>query len=126
MVSSTLGWPMYTGWNLRSSAGSFSICSRYSSSVVAPIACSSPRASAGLSMFDASTAPSAPPAPTIVWSSSMKMTSRPSASSISRSTALRRSSNSPRYFEPATMPPMSSASTSLSVSEDGTSPSTMR
>jgi hypothetical protein len=38
---------------------------RYSSSVVAPMQCSSPRASAGLSMLPASIAPSALPAPTI-------------------------------------------------------------
>ena len=40
---------------------------------------SSPRASIGLSMFAASTAPSAAPAPTIVCSSSMKRTISPSA-----------------------------------------------
>ena len=34
--------------------------------------CNSPRLKAGLMMFDASMAPSADPAPTIVWSSSMK------------------------------------------------------
>ena len=45
---------------------------RYSSSVVAPIVCSSPRASIGFSMFDASIDPSAAPAPTTVCSSSMK------------------------------------------------------
>ena len=39
---------------------------RYSSSVVAPIMCSSPRASIGLSKFPASIEPSALPAPTIV------------------------------------------------------------
>ena len=36
MVSSTLGSPTSTGWNRRSSAGSFSTCLRYSSRVVAP------------------------------------------------------------------------------------------
>ena len=44
---------------------------RYSSSVVAPTQCSSPRASAGFSMLPASIAPSALPAPTMVCSSSM-------------------------------------------------------
>src|SRR5260370_640989 len=39
---------------------------RYSSSVVAPIVRNSPRANIGLSMFDASTDPSAAPAPTMV------------------------------------------------------------
>ena len=48
------------------------MCLRYSSSVVAPTARSSPRASIGFSRLAASTAPSAAPAPTIVCSSSMK------------------------------------------------------
>ena len=37
MVSSTVGSPTKTGWNRRSRAGSFSMCSRNSSSVVAPM-----------------------------------------------------------------------------------------
>ena len=45
MVSSTLGSPTMIGWKRRSRAESFSMCSRYSSSVVAPMHCSSPRAS---------------------------------------------------------------------------------
>src|SRR5881392_1890050 len=56
MVSSTLGSPTITGWNRRSSAGSFSMCLQYSLTVVAPMQCSSPRASAGLSMLPASIA----------------------------------------------------------------------
>ena len=71
-MSATDGSPTKIGWKRRSSAASFSMCLRYSSSVVAPIARSSPRASIGFSMFAASTAPSAAPAPTIVCSSSMK------------------------------------------------------
>ena len=59
MVSSTLGSPTKTGWKRRSRALSFSIYLRYSSSVVAPMHCSSPWASAGLSMLLASMAPSA-------------------------------------------------------------------
>src|SRR6478672_8652750 len=96
MVSSTLGSPTKTGWKRRSSAASFSMFLRYSSRVVAPIRRSSPRASMGLIMLPASTAPSAPPAPTIVWSSSMKVTISPSESTISLRTAFIRSSNSPR------------------------------
>ena len=125
-MSSTDGSPTKTCWNRRSSAGSFSMYLRNSSSVVAPIMRSSPRASIGLIMLPASTAPSAPPAPTIVCSSSTKVITSPSASAISFSTALRRSSNSPRYFEPATIDPMSSAMRRLSRSPSGTSPSTMR
>ncbi len=125
-MSSTVGSPTFTGWKRRSSAASFSMCLRYSSSVVAPMVCSSPRASIGLSMFEASSEPSAAPAPTTVWSSSMKRTNLPSASTISFSTALRRSSNSPRYFAPATRAPMSSAMIRLSFRPSGTSPRTIR
>jgi hypothetical protein len=54
--------------------GSFSIRSRYSSRVVAPIIRSSPRASIGLSMLPASIEESpVAPAPTTVCSSSMKV-----------------------------------------------------
>ena len=56
------------------------MCLRYSSSVVAPTQRSSPRASMGLSMFEASIAPSAAPAPTTVCSSSMKRMTSPSDS----------------------------------------------
>jgi hypothetical protein len=59
IVSSTVGSPTITGWKRRSSAASFSMYFRYSSSVVAPMVCSSPRASIGLSMLAASIAPSA-------------------------------------------------------------------
>ena len=80
IVSLMSGSPTNTGWKRRSSAASFSMCLRYSSSVVAPTARSSPRASIGFSKLAASTAPSAAPAPTIVCSSSMKRTIWPSAS----------------------------------------------
>ena len=126
MVSATVGSPTNTGWKRRSSAASFSMCVRYSSSVVAPTARSSPRASIGLRRFPAETAPSAAPAPTIVWSSSMKRMICPSLAVISCSTAFRRSSNSPRYFAPATSAPTSSAQTRLPFSPSGTSPATIR
>ena len=99
---------------------------RYSLSVVAPMARSSPRASAGLSMLEASMAPSDAPAPTSVCSSSMKRMIFPCASSISLRTALRRSSNSPRYFAPANIDPRSSETTRLFFSASGTSPEMMR
>ena len=79
-MSSTDGSFTKIGWNRRSSAASFSMCFRYSSSVVAPMQRSSPRASAGFSRFAASIAPSAAPAPTSVWSSSMKQMISPPAS----------------------------------------------
>ncbi len=126
-MSSTLGSPTKTCWKRRSRAGSFSIRSRYSSSVVAPIRCSSPRASIGLSMLPASIAESPPaPAPTTVCSSSMKVMIWPSASLISSRTALSRSSNSPRYFAPATIAARSRLSTRRPLSESGTSPATTR
>ena len=78
-MSSTVGSPTKTGWKRRASAASFSTCLRYSSSVVAPTQCSSPRASAGFRRFDASIAPSALPAPTSVCISSMKRMIWPSA-----------------------------------------------
>ena len=126
MVSSTLGWSTITGWKRRSRAASFSMCLRYSSRVVAPMQCSSPRASIGLSMLAASMAPSAAPAPTTVCSSSMNRMIWPSESVTSLSTAFRRSSNSPRYLAPATSAPRSRATTRLSRSPSGTSPRTMR
>ena len=72
IVSSTVGSETKTGWKRRASAASFSTCLRYSSSVVAPTQCSSPRASAGFRRLEASIAPSALPAPTRVCISSMK------------------------------------------------------
>ncbi len=125
-MSSTVGSPTITGWNRRSSAASFSTCLRYSSSVVAPIVRSSPRASCGLSRLDASTAPSLAPAPTIVCSSSMNRMIAPPASVTSLRNAFRRSSNSPRYFAPATIPPRSIAITRLLRIASGTSPETIR
>ena len=126
MVSSTVGSLTKTGWKRRASAASFSTCLRYSSSVVAPTQCSSPRASAGFRRFDASIAPSALPAPTSVCISSMKRMTPPAAAVTSASTAFSRSSNSPRYFAPAISAPMSSAISCLSFSDSGTSPLTMR
>ena len=59
-------------------------------------------------------------------SSSMNSTTSPCAASISFSTAFRRSSNSPRYFDAATIAPRSSDSSFLFFSASGTSPLTMR
>ena len=80
----------------------------------------------GLIMLPASIAPSAAPAPTMVCSSSMKVMISPSESAISLSTAFSRSSNSPRYFDPATIEPRSSASSRLFLRLSGTSPATIR
>mmetsp|Transcript_13527 Transcript_13527/g.56803 ORF Transcript_13527/g.56803 Transcript_13527/m.56803 type:complete len:227 (+) Transcript_13527:1782-2462(+) len=96
------------------------MCLRYSSTVVAPMHCSSPRASAGLRMFAASMAPSAAPAPMSVCTSSMKRMISSSAFTSSMS-FLRRSSNSPRYLVPATSRPMSRVIMRLPSSVSGTS-----
>mmetsp|Transcript_7070 Transcript_7070/g.20612 ORF Transcript_7070/g.20612 Transcript_7070/m.20612 type:complete len:493 (-) Transcript_7070:155-1633(-) len=124
-VSATDGSSTLTAWKRRSSAASFSMYLRYSAIVVAPMHCSSPRASAGLSKLAASMAPSAAPAPTSVWISSMKSTV--SLDCVTSSiTDLSRSSNSPRYFVSATSRPSSSESTRIPSSRSGASPSTMR
>ena len=125
-ASSTDGSSTMTGWNRRSRAASFSMRLRYSSRVVAPIMCSSPRASIGLSMLPASMAPSAAPAPTTVCSSSTNSRMRPAAAVTSDRTALSRSSNSPRYLAPATREPMSRLKIVLSRSPSGTSPRVIR
>ena len=91
-----------TAWKRRSSAASFSMYLRYSSSVVAPMHWISPRLSAGLRTLEASIAPSAPPAPTMVCSSSMNRMMF-LARRTSFMTALMRSSNWPRYLVPATI-----------------------
>ena len=126
IVSSTEGCSTMIGWKRRSRAASFSICLRYSSSVVAPIQCNSPRASMGLSMLEASIAPSAAPAPTSVCNSSIKRMMLPSELVTSFNTALRRSSNSPRYLAPAPSALKSSATTCLPARVLGTSPRTIR
>ena len=126
IVSSTVGWSTTTGWKRRSSAASFSMCLRYSSSVVAPMVRSSPRASIGLRRLLASMAPSAAPAPTTVWSSSMKRTIRPSLSLISSRTAFEPLLELAAVLGPrderAEVQPM----TRLSLRVSGTSPRTIR
>ena len=99
---------------------------RYSSRVVAPIVRSSPRASCGFSIFEASTAPSLAPAPTIVCSSSMNRMISPCESVTSFRNALSRSSNSPRNLAPAIIDPRSIATIRLFFNDSGTSPETIR
>ena len=111
-------------WNRRSSALSFSMYLRNSSSVVAPMHCTSPRARAGLSTLEASMAPSAPPAPTRVCNSSMNRIVF-LARRTSFMTALIRSSNWPRYFVPATIIARSKTTIRRSRSSSGTPPSTI-
>ena len=81
---------------------------------MAPMHWISPRESAGFRMLAASSDPSAEPAPTSVWSSSMKITMF-GVSVSSRMIVFSRSSNCPRYLVPATISEMSSASTRFSA-----------
>ncbi len=97
----------------------------YSSKVVAPTACISPRASAGFRIFAASIAPSVAPAPTKVWISSINKIISPSESVTSLTTAFNRSSNSPRNLVPATKAPISKATIRLDFKPSGTSPRTI-
>ena len=85
-VSAAVVGSTITFWKRRSKAPSFSIFLRYSSRVVAPIHCISPRANAGFSGF---------------LCNSLRMERI-------------RSSNWPRYFVPATTAVMSRATTRLS------------
>ncbi len=121
MASSSVGSPTMTDWNLRSSAASFSIYFRYSFTVVAPTTCNSPLDNKGFRMFAASIAPSAAPAPTRVWISSMNNMIFPLASTSSTK-SFKRSSNSPRYLAPAIMADKSMVTTCLSSMVSGTSP----
>ncbi len=100
-VSSGVVGSTRTFWKRRSSAPSFSMYCLYSSSVVAPIHCNSPLASAGLNMLDASSDPLALPAPTMVCISSINRMISGFFSNSFR-TAFIRSSNCPRYLVPAT------------------------
>ena len=101
IVASLSGCSTRTGRKRRSRAGSFSMYFLYSPGVVAPSICSSPLPKAGLKIFAASMAPSAAPAPTMVCISSTNRITSPSLR-ISANTSRSRSSNSPRYFVPAT------------------------
>ena len=71
MESSMEGSFTVTGWNRRSKALSFSMDLRYSLKVVAPMTWISPRERAGFRMLAAFMLPSASPAPTMLWISSI-------------------------------------------------------
>ena len=120
-VSSLDGGSTLTVWNLLSNAASFSICFLYSSIVVAPMHFISPLAKAGFKILEASIAPSAPPAPTIVWISSIKIIISSSFLS-SFITFFNLSSNSPLYFAPAIIDVISKTNNLLSLKLSGASP----
>ena len=95
----------------------------YSAGVVAPMHRSTSRASAGFKMFAASSAP--PPAPTSVWSSSMKRT-RSRSADASATILTSASSKSPRNFAVAASAPMTSSTMRSSRISSGASSSTAR
>ncbi len=119
-VSSTLGSTSATFWNRRASARSFSICLN-SSNVVEPTTFSAPDASTGFrSVARSIVPPVVAPAPTMLWSSSMKRMGCVRFESA-LSTALKRSSKSPRKRVPARSAAVSSEKTSAPRSASGTS-----
>ena len=121
IVSFSLGSLTVTGLNLLSNAASFSIYFLYSFKVVAPTNWISPLANNGFKIFAASIAPSAAPAPTIVWISSINKITSPAFFTSSKAFFIL-SSKSPLYFAPATIPEISILTTLLSFKVSGTSP----
>ncbi|MNQ13775.1 hypothetical protein D3C85_267010 [compost metagenome] len=87
---------------------------------------SSPRANAGLSRLAASFWPACPPAPIMVWASSMNRMMGDGLFFTSSITFFSRFSNSPLTLAPACNRPMSSTRNVTSASAGGTSPATMR
>mmetsp|Transcript_87426 Transcript_87426/g.189377 ORF Transcript_87426/g.189377 Transcript_87426/m.189377 type:complete len:374 (-) Transcript_87426:640-1761(-) len=125
MVCSSEGSGTLIGWKRRSRALSFSMYLRYSSIVVAPMTWRSPRERAGFMMLPASMAPPpspVPPAPTMVWISSIMRMIWRLESITSLITFFRRSSNSPRYLVPARSIARSSWMMRLPCRSSGTSP----
>ena len=100
-LSSMEGSSTMTGWKRRSRAESFSMYLRYSVRVVAPMTWISPRLRAGLRILAAFMEPSASPAPTMLWTSSMTRMMLPSFL-ISSMRPFMRLSNWPRNWVPAT------------------------
>ncbi len=86
----------------------------------------SPRASAGLSRLAASFWPACPPAPIMVWASSMNRMMGVGLCLTSSITFFRRFSNSPLTLAPACSKPISSTRSATLASAGGTSPATMR
>jgi hypothetical protein len=126
MHTSSVGSSTFTTWKRRESAGSFSKNFLYSLHVVAAIVRSSPRASAGLSRFAASFWPAAPPAPIMVWASSMNRMIGVGEFFTSAMSPFRRFSNSPFTPAPACSIARSSERSDTFLSGGGTSPSAMR
>ncbi len=111
-MSGTEGSRTSTGVKRLSSAGSRSMCLRYSSWVVAPMQGNSPRARPALSSLAASCGPSpVDPAPITVCTSSMNTTTRPSARRTSSWMPRSFSEKEPRSWVPESTLAMSSSTT---------------
>ena len=93
---------------------------------MAPIQCNSPLAKLGLSIFEASIAPSEAPAPTNVCNSSINKITSLVFFVISFKTLLSLSSKSPLNFEPATKLDISNENIFLLLMLSGTSSLTIR
>ena len=124
-MSSTEGSPTRTGWKRRSSAASFSMYLRYSSSVVAPTAQFAARQHRLEHIGRVHRALGRARADDRVQLVDEQDDLALRLGDFLES-AFSRSSNSPRYFAPAISAPMSSAITRRSRSDSGTSPETMR
>ena len=124
-VSSIDGSSMAIFWRRRASARSFSMCLN-SSNVVEPMTRRSPAVSRGFSIVARSIVPPVTaPAPTVAWISSINR--MPFGRALSDlTTALKRSSKSPRKREPASSAPVSSAKISASFSVSCTSSESSR
>ena len=113
-------------WKRRASAASRSKYFLYSAQVVAAMVRNSPRARAGFRRFAASPWPAWPPAPIMVWASSMKRMIGRGAAFTSEITAFRRFSNSPLTPAPACSRPRSRTSSDTPCKGRGTSPAATR
>ena len=95
--------------------------------MVAPITLIPPLASIGFKRLPASAPPSdEPPAPIIVWISSINRIRSSDFSSMAFKTDFKRSSNSPLYEAPASIAPKSRAIILSFLRLSGTSPDTIR
>ena len=120
VVSATVGSSTTTFWSRRARARSFSTCLN-SSNVVEPTTRSAPAVSTGLMSVARSIAPPvAAPAPTVACTSSMNRIGIGWPASPS-TTALNRSSKSPRNRAPASSAAVSSANTSAPSRRAGAS-----
>ena len=120
--ASRVGSSIVIAWKRRDRAGSFSKYFLYSEKVVAAMVRKAPRANAGFSRLAASFCPSVPPAPIIVWASSMKTMIGVGEDWTSLIKFFKRSSNSPFTLAPACKSPMSKLTNAAFFNCSGTSP----